>query len=380
MYIIITSLVMVLFINACKNNEITCPPHYNVNTGRVNIPSGSFKPENYVCYRTEALIIDGNPDEEAWQSAEWTKDFVDIEGDLKPEPLHRTRVKMLWDDHYLYIAAELNEPHIWAKLQQRDTVIFYDNDFEVFIDPDGDTHEYLELEMNAFNTLWDLMLTRPYRDNGRDIDSWDIRGIKSAVKVHGSINDPSDTDDKWIVELALPMTVLTEVGKTPRDGDQWRINFSRVNWRTVTENGTYRKATDPETGKPYPEYNWVWSAQGVINMHYPERWGYLQFSGIEAGKGKAGFEKDADEDLKWNLRTLYYAQKNHAAEKGSYTSDIDKLVEYGYQKKAYRPCIILKPFGYEAYQLSESSLYLWTIDNSGKIYSKNPGQGGTGNE
>jgi hypothetical protein len=380
MYIIITSLVMFLFINACKNNEINCPPHYNINTGRVIIPSGSFIPENYVCYRTEALIIDGNLDEEAWQSAEWTKDFVDIEGDLKPEPLHRTRVKMLWDDNYLYIAAELTEPHIWAKLQQRDTVIFYDNDFEVFIDPDGDTHEYLELEMNAFNTLWDLMLTRPYRDNGRDIDSWDIRGIKSAVKVHGSINDPSDTDDKWIVELALPMTVLTEVGNTPSDGDQWRINFSRVNWRTVTENGTYRKATDPETGKPYPEYNWVWSAQGVINMHYPERWGYLQFSGIEAGKGKAGFEKDADEDLKWNLRTLYYAQKNHAAEKGSYTSDIDKLAEYGYQKKAYQPCIILKPFGYEAYQLSDSSLYLWTIDNSGKIFSNNTGQGGPGKE
>lgn len=369
LHIIITSIMIVLFINACKNQETNCPAYYNITTGKLKIPSGPFNPETYVCYKAEGISIDGNLDEEAWQSAEWTNDFVDIEGDLKPEPLHRTRVKMLWDDSYLYIAAELTEPHIWAKLQQRDTVIFYDNDFEVFIDPDGDTHEYLELEMNAFNTLWDLMLTRPYRDNGNVIDAWDISGIRSAVKVYGSINDPSDTDDRWVVELALPMMVLTEVGSAPGDGDQWRINFSRVNWRTEIENGTYKKATDPETGRVYPEYNWVWSAQGIINMHYPERWAYLQFSEIEAGQGHAEFKLNPDEDLKWNLRTLYYAQRNYAAEKGSYTSDIDRLLEYGYQKNDYQPCILLKPFGYEAYLLSDSSLELWTIDNFGKVYS-----------
>jgi len=371
MHIIITSVMIVLFIGACKNQETICPAYYNITAGKLKIPSGPFNPETYICFKAEGINIDGNMDEKDWQSVEWTNDFVDIEGDLKPEPLHRTRVKMLWDDSYLYIAAEITEPHIWAKLQQRDTVIFYDNDFEVFIDPDGDTHEYLELEMNAFNTLWDLMLTRPYRDNGRDIDSWDIKGIKSAVSIHGSINDPSDTDDKWIVELALPMTVLTEVGGAPGDGDQWRMNFSRVNWRTEIENGSYRKATDPETGKPYPEYNWVWSAQGVINMHYPERWAYLQFSTIQAGEGKAEFELNPDEDIKWNLRTLYYAQRNYAAEKGTYTSDPDRLMEYGYQNNDYQPCILLKPFGYEAYLLSESSQLLWTIDNFGKVYSNN---------
>ncbi|MBS0012075.1 MAG: carbohydrate-binding family 9-like protein [Bacteroidales bacterium] len=368
--IIITSISLVLFITSGCKNENTCIQYYDVSPGRIKIPGIEYGPEKYVCYRAEDIVIDAYLDEESWMSAEWTNDFVDIEGALKPLPLHRTRAKMLWDDSYLYIAAELIEPHIWAKLRQRDTVIFYDNDFEVFIDPDGDSHEYMEFEMNAINTLWDLLLTKPYRDGGRVSNAWDIKGIKTAVKVYGTINDPADLDDKWVLELALPLDVLTEFGDSPQDGTQWRINFSRVNWRTQVENGNYIKTLDPETGKTYPEYNWVWSPQGVINMHYPEKWGYLQFSGILSGKGKTEFVDNADELLKWNLRTLYYAQRNYADTNKLYTADIKELYEYGYEEYDKKVCILLKPFGYEAYMLSDNSNLLWIIDNHGKIYSR----------
>ena len=50
---------------------------------------------------------------------------------------------------YFYVAAEMEEPHVWGTLTQHDAVIFQDNDFEVFIDPDGDNHEYYEFEINA---------------------------------------------------------------------------------------------------------------------------------------------------------------------------------------------------------------------------------------
>jgi hypothetical protein len=88
--------------------------------------------------------VDGKLDDAAWQSAPWTSDFIDIEGASKPAPRFRTRAKMLWDDEYFYIAAQLDEPHVWATLTKHDSVIFRDNDFEVFIDPDGDTLEYYE--------------------------------------------------------------------------------------------------------------------------------------------------------------------------------------------------------------------------------------------
>ena len=60
--------------------------------------------------------------------------FVDIQGATQPRPRFRTRAKMLWDDEYFYIAAELEEPHVWATLTEHDSVIFHDNDFEVFLE------------------------------------------------------------------------------------------------------------------------------------------------------------------------------------------------------------------------------------------------------
>src|SRR5512136_2259435 len=80
-------------------------------------------PKGYLCTKTSGpLKIDGRLNEPAWNRAPWTDDFVDIEGDVKPSPRYRTRVKMLWDDQYFYIGAELEEPHVWATLTQRDTV------------------------------------------------------------------------------------------------------------------------------------------------------------------------------------------------------------------------------------------------------------------
>ena len=73
---------------------------------------------------------------------------------------------MLWDDSCLYIAAQMTEPQIWATLKQHDEVVFHDNDFEFFIDPGNTTQPYFEVEVNAFNTIFDLLLTRPYRDGG----------------------------------------------------------------------------------------------------------------------------------------------------------------------------------------------------------------------
>src|SRR5207247_1723176 len=116
----------------------------------------------------------------------------------------RTRVKMLSDEAYFYVGAELEEPHVWAKLSQHDAVIFHDNDFKVFIDPDGDNHEYYEFEINALNTSWDLFLERPYKDGGRAQNDWEIPGLKTAVHVDGRLNDSADVDRGWSIEIAFP--------------------------------------------------------------------------------------------------------------------------------------------------------------------------------
>jgi hypothetical protein len=289
-----------------------------------------WDPETYIAYRTDTrLVIDGKLDESAWHSAEWTNSFVDIEGSVRPPPRFDTRAKMLWDDTYFYVAAEMEEPHVWSKLTERDAVIYHDNDFEVFIDPDGDTHEYYELEINAFGTEWDLLLVRPYRDGGPAINAWDIQGLKTAVSIDGTINRPDDLDRGWSVEMALPWAVLKEAANKPappEPGDQWRVNFSRVQWRTIVEDGEYVRELDNPPGRTRPEDNWVWSPQGLINMHYPEMWGIVQFSASLSGLGNDSVAVSVEDRAKWDLRRVYYRQRAWFDEHNSYTdrmSDLD---------------------------------------------------------
>jgi len=351
-------------------------PAYSQPKKSFPVPKIKFTPNHYVCYQSsQPLTIDGRLDEPSWQNAEWTRDFVDIEGHLKPKPRFRTRAKMLWDNEYFYFAAELEEPDIWATLTDRDAVIFHDNDFEIFIDPDGDTHEYYEFEMNAFNTQWDLLLLKPYRDGGPAVNAWDIAGLKTGVFVDGTINQPGDKDNKWTVEVAMPWKVLKECAHQkapPQHGDQWRVNFSRVEWRVTVKNGKYHKVTDPKTGKPLPEDNWVWSPQGLINMHYPEMWGFVQFSEKTVGQGSDEFRFNPDEQAKWLLRQVYYQQRNYLERYGSYTADVSKLNLPNPNLGAYQfpPMIKTTRFLFEASLTTRDGSRTFYINREGRIFEK----------
>jgi Carbohydrate family 9 binding domain-like len=278
-------------------------------------------PKGYVCYRAAKPIeVDGRLDDDAWKDAPWTDTFVDIEGDVKPRPRFSTRVKMLWDDNYFYVGALLEEPHIWGTLTKHDSVIFQDNDFEVFIDPDGDNHEYYEIEINALNTEWDLFLRKPYRDGGPAINEWEIPGLKTGVHIKGTLNKPGDQDASWSVEFAFPWKVLAEHAhrpSPPRDGDQWRVNFSRVEWLHEIAEGRYRKV--PRT----PENNWVWSPQGAIDMHRPERWGYVQFS--TAAPGQATYRPDPAGSIRDRLMQIYHAQRAFHDKNKRWATKIEEL-------------------------------------------------------
>ena len=301
----------------------------------LGIPAAAFEapaipwaPSAYTCPRLASPpVIDGRPDEAAWSTAPWSEPFTDIQGALVPEPRLRTRVRMGWDADYFYVAARLDEPHVWATLAERDAVIYHDNDFEVFIDPDGDNHLYGELEINALGTVWDLLLARPYRDGGPAIDAWDIAGLKSAVAVDGTLNDPRDQDRGWTVELAIPWKVLGPMaGRAcpPAPGDIWRVNFSRVEWRTEVVGGAYRKITDATTGRTLPEDNWVWSPQGLIAMHCPEMWGEVLFDD-GAGRTVAASPEHARLAMANGLMPLYYRQQARREATGAYAASLAEL-------------------------------------------------------
>ena len=75
--------------------------------------------------------------------------------------------------------------------------------------------------------------------------------------------------------------------------------------------------------KGRPERNWVWSPQGVIDMHRPERWGYVQFAGPG---GKPGdYRPDPAHGVQARLFETYYAQRAYREEHGRYARSAAEL-------------------------------------------------------
>jgi hypothetical protein len=290
-------------------------------------PHWALYPKTYVApYCTEPIQIDGNISKPQWSNVPWSDVFGDIQGDNKSMYAPATtKFKAQYDESFLYIAALL-EPssdfNTQAHFTQRNDPIYQrDSDFEVFIDAAGTTHNYKELEVNALNTVWNLLLDKPYSDGGvehsgrvaRPKESlyWDSSKQTTAARVvRGQLNDNEGVT--WTVELALSIDdLLDRLGEQerPRVGTRWRINFSRVELQ-----GSVNWTWQPQI---------VWDAAlqkhaGKINMHLPDAWGYLVF-------GKDSKERDATWPAKLAAMNVYYAMHYHKQQTGSFTNLITKL-------------------------------------------------------
>jgi hypothetical protein len=254
--------------------------------------------EHYTSYRTAGAIgLDGRLDEPSWQKAPRSQAFVDI---VTGEPAwHDSRVALLWDDRYLYIGFTIPETNIVAALTERDSKIYRDNDVEVFI---AGENAYYEFEINAVNTIYEvfwiwpdaLKAGGPYEPKDWDVTGpnvatlagvgghkhprgarwgfldWDFPGLRHAAHIDGTLNDSSDTDRGWSVELALPWEGLRLLadGRSlpPADGDVWRIDCSRFQHFTVEGEKLKRAA------------GWTWNKHGHYDSHIPETFTYVRFS------------------------------------------------------------------------------------------------------
>lgn len=246
---------------------------------------------SYLCRRLPcALDLQGSEPDPLWETLPWSEPFADITGRPELAPRFTTRMRMGRDTEFLYVQALLEEPHVWGTITRDNEVMFMDNDFEVFLDPDCDGLDYYEFEINALGSIWELSLPRPYGDGGEPILGCNLDGLVSRVRIDGTLNDPRDEDRGWTVEVAFPFAGLARYhrrgGCPPVSGDRWRVNFSRVQWRHEIVDGAYVRI--PPHGTPiaeslnpeeqeHPEDNWVWSPQGIVNMHRPERWGEVIF-------------------------------------------------------------------------------------------------------
>lgn len=253
----------------------------------------------YTAYRaTGPISIDGHLDEPDWLQAPRSPRFRDL---VKGSPgIHDTRAAVLWDDDSLYVGFWAEEPFVEAALTQRDDPVCSENDLEFFV---GGEDCYYEFEINALGTIYEVFFIweSEFERGGfseaaefrRDADrvndfagvgfqphprgnrigywNWDFPGLRTAVQVDGTINDNSDRDRGWTAELALPWSGMKWLAKAdnrslpPRDGDLWRMDFSRFN--------KYKEAAPADDPG-----GWAWSPHGAWDSHMPEVWPKITFS------------------------------------------------------------------------------------------------------
>lgn len=255
--------------------------------------------KHYTAYRAAGPIsIDGRPDEETWQLAPRSPRFEDLV-DARPG-LFDTRASIVWDDDCLYVAFWVEEPNIEATYTERDSMICCENDVEIFI---AGEHGYYEFELNALGTvmerfyIWQDAYEKSVYAEAPEFDllskqrivtlsqshprgrrwaflDWDMPGMRHAVHRNGTINDDSDVDAGWTVEVAFPWQSLKWLADgrclPGREGDVWRMDLSRFQWFT----GAGGSRVCP---------GWAFNTHGVYDSHIPDRFTYIHLSETEVG-------------------------------------------------------------------------------------------------
>lgn len=250
------------------------------------------------------ITIDGNIYKEVWQNANWSKRFVDM---VNGEPgMYNTQTALLWNDTYLYIAFTVEEPFVEAKLTERDSIIFLENDLEVFIDGKDC---YYELEVNAANTLYEVFFIwkDAYIRGGKfDIAAFDVHqpqaytfggdydrsgasfwkgrhprgirwaftnfdmpGLQTAVQVEGTLNNNTDIDKGWNLEIAIPWSSLHLLANgravPPNNGDVWNMFLGRFQKLMI----------GGKEVEPHPAM--ALNSHGVYDTHLTDKWSRIKF-------------------------------------------------------------------------------------------------------
>jgi hypothetical protein len=229
------------------------------------------------------MVIDGKLNEPGWKTAEFTQPFVVYNKGTAPK--FPSRAKMLWDSQYLYIAFVMTDEDVWGATSQwkkGDKCLCDEEVAEIFIDPDGDTLNYLEIEVNPLKAVMDLSLDKEFAKGGTGNIDWDIPGLKIGVTVDGTLNNQKSKDKNWICELAFPFSEMAFSAPTmsfpPKPGDSWRINLYRYDYGRDAEGKT------PKERMELTAWNPTVSAPGDKDrgFHAPDRFGKIIFSGDKA--------------------------------------------------------------------------------------------------
>jgi hypothetical protein len=160
------------------------------------------------------IKVDGDLNELAWQQAKFISGFTQQFPYDTSLAETQTKVKMIFDEKYIYVGAVCLDPNDGDYVVQslkRDFSFSITDAFAVFLDPYSDKQNGFSFAVSPYNVQREGLLIRG--GSYGVSTSWD-NGWTSQVKRY---------QDKWIVEMAIPKKSI----RFNEGSKQWRVNFAR---------------------------------------------------------------------------------------------------------------------------------------------------------
>lgn len=190
------------------------------------------KPSDYkieAIFTSRPPIIDGTENDSIWQQILPEVLKENRSGNEVRDSGLQTQVKACYDDSNLYFLFVCIDPDIWTSFTQRDEHLWENDAVEIFIDIDDVPETYVEIEVSPANVLFDSYIVDPVNIDVPKTALFNLKGIRTAVVVSGTLNERDDKDDNWTVEIAIPFADLANENiKEITTATEIRINFYRL--------------------------------------------------------------------------------------------------------------------------------------------------------
>ena len=251
-----------------------------IEDGKLRVGEVSTKNDKtLVAYHVdEAPVLDGKINDQVWRIAARTQAFV-AAGDGKPVDFS-TNAKALYTDDALYLAFDAKDKDIRTVFTKRDDKLWEQDCIEVYLNPDGDSGSYWELQISPGDSadpnnppIFDAYFEKHRQPAWEIAKNRTLEGLEARIVRKGSLNSKGkDRDTGYTLEMKIPFATIDKTpgaieliklpNKPPKQGDTWRMNFFRVDHNLKGEKKSTRHA--------------AWSPAGG-DFHNLEAFGTLEF-------------------------------------------------------------------------------------------------------
>lgn len=214
----------------------------------------------------DKISVDGKLDETDWDRAV-PRSLDHFYHAPEPYDKQSTTLRMLYDEHNIYLSFQCEDRYITARETKRDGQPYFDDCAEIFLIPAPAARPvHIGLELNLYYASNDFVFLNDfYQGKNALVKDFDP-DFEVKARIDGTLNDNSDTDKGWTMEFAIPIIIFRGLDSfSPvKSGNRWTFLAVRQD-RNDAEGNRRSTSTifplDPEK----------------TDVHDPEIFGYMEF-------------------------------------------------------------------------------------------------------